>query len=71
VVGDPNLRLKLDIWPTDQDLADLTKATMHSIGMRITAVPVVNAIPAVCAASPGIATYATLPTIASPLMRPS
>ena len=70
VVGDPNLRLKLDIWPTDADLADLTKATMHSIGMRITAVPVVNAIPAVCAAPAGIATYADLPVITSPLAPP-
>ena len=68
VTGDPNLRLKLDIWPTDEDLADLTKATMHSIGMRITAVPVVNAIPAVCAAAPGIATYADLPVITSPIV---
>ncbi len=68
VVGDPNLRLKLDIWPTDADLADLTKETMHSIGMRITAVPVVNAIPVVCAAPAGIATYADLPVITSPLV---
>ena len=67
VTGDPNLSLKLDIRPTDADLADLTKATMHSIGMRITAVPVVNAIPAVCAAPPGLATYADLPIIASHL----
>ena len=69
VTGDPNLRLKLDIWPTDADLADLSKATMHGIGMRITAVPVVNAIPAVCAAPPGIATYADLPVITSPVVR--
>lgn len=67
VTGDPNLRLKLDIWPTDADLADLTKETMHRIGMRITAVPVVNAIPAVVAAAPGIATYADLPVITSRL----
>ena len=70
VVGDPNLRLKLDIWPTDADLADLTKETMHSIGMRITAVPVVNAIPAVCAAPAGLATYADLPVITSRLVPP-
>lgn len=67
VTGDPNLRLKLDIWPTDDDLANLNKDTMHSIGMRITAVPAVNAIPAVCAAPPGIKTYADLPVITSPL----
>lgn len=67
VEGDPNLRLRLDIWPTEDDLANLTRATMHSIGMRITAVPVVNAIPAVCAAAPGLLTYADLPVITSPL----
>jgi hypothetical protein len=69
VEGDPNLRLRLDIWPTEADLADLTKATMHSIGMRITAVPVVNAIPAVCAAPAGLLTYADLPVITSRLQR--
>jgi hypothetical protein len=67
VAGDPNLRLALDIWPTDADMADLTKDTMHSIGMRITATPVVNAIPVVCAAPPGLATYADLPVIPSRL----
>ncbi len=67
VEGDPNLRLKLDIWPTAADMADLSVATMHSIGMRITAVPVVNAIPAVCAAPAGLLTYADLPVITSPL----
>ena len=67
VTGDPNLRLRLEIWPTEADLADLTVATMHSIGMRITALPVVTANRAVHAAAPGIATYAELPVITSPL----
>lgn len=70
VAGDPNLRLRLEIWPTDDDLAHLDRDTMHGIGMRITAVPVVNAIPAVCAAPPGIATYADLPVITSPIAAP-
>ncbi len=65
IAGDPNLRLKLDIWPTDDDMANLTIAAMHSIGMRMTAVPVVNAIRAVCEAAPGIATYTDLPPITS------
>jgi hypothetical protein len=69
VTGDPNLRLRLEIWPTEADMARLDKHTMHGIGMRITAVPVVNAIPAVCAAPPGLATYADLPVITSPLTR--
>jgi 4-hydroxy-tetrahydrodipicolinate reductase len=33
------------------------------LGMIITALPAVNAIPAVCAAPPGISTYANLPLI--------
>ena len=65
VAGDPNVRLKMDIFPTADDMAHLDKETMHSIGMRITAVPVVNAIPAVCAAPAGIATYAELPVVTS------
>jgi hypothetical protein len=61
VGGDPIVRVKLDILP-DGDGA-LTVGDIHAIGMRITGLPVVNAIPAVCAASPGIRTYADLPTI--------
>ena len=33
------------------------------LGMIITALPAVNAIPAVCAAAPGIRTYAELPLV--------
>ena len=64
VAGDPNLRVKLDLWP-DGDLAAMGVDEFRDIGMRITAVPVVNAIPAVCAAPPGIRTYAELPVITS------
>lgn len=64
VDADPQIRAKVDIWP-DQDLATLTPDAIHAIGMRITGVPVVNAIPAVVAAPPGIATYADLPLITS------
>ncbi len=70
VTGDPNVRIRMEFWPTDDDLTHLDKETMHNIGMRITSVPVVNAIPAVCAAAPGIATYADLPIITSRLRRP-
>lgn len=62
VDGDPNIRLRFEIWP-DQDLATLTPADMHAIGMRITSLPVINAIPAVCAAAPGLRTYADLPVV--------
>lgn len=66
VDGDPRVRLRLEIWP-DQDLSTLTPEDMHAIGMRITGLPVVNAIPAVCAAPPGIRTYADLPLPAPPI----
>lgn len=67
VDGDPRVRAKVDIWPA-QDLATLTPEDIHAIGMRITGVPVVNAIPAVVAAPPGIRTYAELPVITSRLV---
>lgn len=66
VVGDPNIRVKLDIWPAG-DLAALTSEDLHRIGMRITAVAVVNAIPYVCGADPGIRTYADLPLVSGRL----
>ena len=65
IAGDPNIRLKLDIWPDVDDLAALTLEDIHAIGMRITGVPLVNAIPSVCAAAPGIRTYADLPTVST------
>jgi 2,4-diaminopentanoate dehydrogenase len=61
--GDPSVHVTVDLMPTDEDLADLTPERMRGIGLRITAAPLVNAIPAVCAAAPGIATYADLPAI--------
>lgn len=60
VDADPQVRLRLEMLP-DQDLATLTVENMHEIGMRITGMPSVNAIPAVCAAAPGIRNYAGLP----------
>ena len=61
VDGDPRVTVKLEIWPDLDDLARLTVEEMHAIGMRISGVPAVNAIPAVCAAAPGIRTYADIP----------
>lgn len=63
VDGDPQIRMRFEIWP-DQDLAGLTPEDMHVIGMRITAMPTINAIPAVCAAAPGIRSYRDLPLVA-------
>jgi 2,4-diaminopentanoate dehydrogenase len=62
VSGDPNIRVKLDLWP-DGDLMGMDVDDFRDLGMRITAVPVVNAIAAVCAAAPGIRTYADLPVV--------
>jgi hypothetical protein len=70
VAGDPNIKLKLDIWPDVDDLAALTAEEIHQIGMRITGVPVVNAIPETCSADPGIRTYADLPTVSTRLTPP-
>ena len=68
IIGDPNVYVKVDLMPTAEDLADLTPRRMRGIGLRITAAPLVNAIPAVCAAAPGIATYADLPAISARLL---
>jgi hypothetical protein len=64
VDGDPRITLRLEIWPDLDDLGRLTTEEVHAIGMRISALPAVNAIPAVVAAPPGIRTYAdTLPPV--------
>ena len=63
--GEPKIRARFEIWPHQEDLGSLTTADIHSLGMVITGLPVVNAIPAVCAAEPGIRTYADLPVITS------
>ena len=65
VDGEPKVRARFEIWPHQEDLASLTPTDIHSIGMVITGLPVVNAIPAVVAAEPGIRTYADLPVITS------
>jgi hypothetical protein len=66
VEGDPNVQVKVDLWP-DGDLAAMDIDHFRALGSRITAVPVVDAIPAVCAAAPGIRTYADLPVITATL----
>jgi hypothetical protein len=68
ILGDPSVYVKVDMMPTAEDLADLTPERMRGIGLRITAAPLVNAIPAVCAATSGIATYAELPAISARLL---
>ena len=67
VDANPKVRLKMDIWPDQDDLATMTAADFHAIGMTITGLPVVNAVAAVCAAEPGIKTYADLPVVTGTL----
>jgi hypothetical protein len=63
VRGHPQVNLRVEVLP--QDMTSMTLEEMLAIGSVITAMPVVNAIPAVIAARPGIITYADLPTQAS------
>jgi hypothetical protein len=66
VDGSPQITLTLGIMP-DQPLETLTVEDIHGIGMTITGMPVIHAIPGVVAAAPGIVTYADIPVVASPL----
>jgi hypothetical protein len=60
VHGRPTLMTKIDILPPP-DFAATTMEEFMVLGHILTAVPVVNAIPAVVAAPPGIVTYNDLP----------
>jgi len=63
VHGYPQVNLRVEVLP--QDMESMSLEEMLAIGSVITAMPVVNAIPAVVAARPGIVTYADLPTQSS------
>jgi 2,4-diaminopentanoate dehydrogenase len=62
IEGQPCVRTKLEIRPP-KGFAARSFEDFMQLGMIITAVPAVNAIPAVCAAPPGIRTYADLPLV--------
>jgi hypothetical protein len=62
IEGQPRVRTKLQIRPPRGFVAESPEDFM-GLGMIITAMPAVNAIPAVCAAQPGIRTYADLPLV--------
>jgi hypothetical protein len=64
--GRPTVRAKLEYLPPP-DFEATTFADFMVLGMIMTAMPAVNAIPYVVAAPPGIVTYADLPL---PLPRP-
>lgn len=62
VAGDPNVNNAFLPVPAG-DPGSLTLADHHAHGMRITGMPLVNAIRGVRAAAPGIRTYADLPPV--------
>jgi hypothetical protein len=66
VNGTPALKLRAEVLPDDPNLP---MEEMMTIGFMIPAMPVVNAIPAVVAARPGILTYADLTPVTS-VLRP-
>ena len=61
VQGMPTMKLRMEIHPPKDFVAKSLKDYMV-LGMIITGMPVVNAIPAICEASPGIKTYMDMPT---------
>jgi 2,4-diaminopentanoate dehydrogenase len=66
IEGQPRVRTKVEITPPP-DFQATTFADYMVLGMIITAMPAVDAIPAVCAAPPGIATYVDLPLVTARL----
>jgi hypothetical protein len=62
IQGQPCVRTKVEILP-GPDFVARSFADYMALGMIITAMPAINAIPAVCAARPGIVTYSDLPLI--------
>ncbi len=60
IEGRPTVRAKLDYLPPP-DFEATTFADFMVLGMIMTAMPAVNAIPVVVAAQPGIVTYADVP----------
>jgi hypothetical protein len=62
IEGEPNVRTKLEIAPPRDFVARSFKDYMV-LGMIITSLPAIHAIPAVVAAPAGIVTYVDLPLI--------
>jgi hypothetical protein len=60
VDGRPTVRVKVDYLPPP-DFEATTFAEFMVLGMIMTAMPAINAIPLVVAAPPGIVTYNDLP----------
>ena len=62
--GNPNV-YNLTLPIPRGDFSKMTLEDRKALGMRITALPAVNAIPQVCAAAPGIRTYKDIPPVAA------
>lgn len=60
--GQPRVRTKLEIRPP-RGFQGKTFVDFMQLGMIVTALPAINAIPHVCRAEPGIRTYADLPLV--------
>ena len=60
IQGQPCVRTKLEVFPP-KDFRATSFADFMVLGMIMTAMPAVDAIPAVCAAAPGILTYVDVP----------
>jgi hypothetical protein len=60
VQGRPNIHTKVKFSPSQEQIKP---GRIADLANPITAMPVVNAIPAVCDAAPGVRTYADLPLI--------
>lgn len=65
VRGHPNVTLRAEVLP---EIGSMTMDEMVGVGSVITAMPVVNAIPAVVAARPGIVGYHDLSGVATTLV---
>ena len=62
IQGQPCVRTKVEILP-GPDFVARSFADYMALGMIITSLPALNAIPAVCAAPPGVVTYTDLPLV--------
>ena len=60
IEGDPNIHTRVKFIPSERQMQGGRPADLANV---VTAMPVVNAIPVVCAAAAGIRTYADLPLI--------
>jgi hypothetical protein len=60
VLGNPNVHTRLMFSPSQEQIES---GRIADLANPVTAMPVVNAIPAVCDAKAGVRTYADLPLI--------